>query len=202
MSLTGSSPRGRGTQRRRHGARTARRFIPARAGNTLGTDCVRVVVHGSSSRGRGTPVAPLRALHIRRFIPARAGNTRWPKPWDSRCPVHPRAGGEHDTGRRLSPAGTGSSPRGRGTLSAPRSGVRAHRFIPARAGNTALLPGRPGRRPVHPRAGGEHSFPFDQPPSQSGSSPRGRGTPHGPAGGRRQRRFIPARAGNTFQPDR
>ena len=51
------------------------------------------------------------------------------------------------------------------------------RFIPARAGNTLPIPRRATVRTVHPRAGGEHpDFPnvFI---AQTGSSPRGRGTP-------------------------
>ena len=51
----GSSPRGRGTRARRTQTTIARRFIPARAGNTT-----------AFRRSRGRPG---------RFIPARAGNT-------------------------------------------------------------------------------------------------------------------------------
>ena len=71
------------------------------------------------------------------------------------------------------------------------------RFIPARAGNTSG-----GRRAirapsVHPRAGGEHRPSHCLHQRNSGSSPRGRGTPASSRPGHPRRRFIPARAGNT-----
>ena len=158
------------------------RFIPARAGNTC---------RSSLSTEREY-----------RFIPARAGNTF---PASRRCAslrtVHPRAGGEHPLAQVVTRVRqAGSSPRGRGTR---RHGERLHRedhrFIPARAGNTASRAahsGSNGSSPrgrgtrdsrsrrgasgmtVHPRAGGEHV--------RCGSNSRSATT-----------RFIPARAGNT-----
>ena len=91
----GSSPRGRGTRRGRWRRPTPRRFIPARAGNTLRYIFWRIelTVHpraggehmpspavlppesGSSPRGRGTRRCPEAANLSGRFIPARAGNT-------------------------------------------------------------------------------------------------------------------------------
>ena len=50
---------------------------------------------------------------------------------------------------------------------------------------------------VHPRAGGEHRRLDLRPQRRIGSSPRGRGTPEDQAIGDADRRFIPARAGNT-----
>ena len=72
---------------------------------------------------------------------------------------------------------TGSSPLARGTRGGGRRTGDAHRFIPARAGNTRLF--------LHPGAGCH------------GSSPLARGTPAPRLREGRQRRFIPARAGNT-----
>ncbi len=92
---TGSSPRVRGTPAQMHGARAHRRFIPARAGNTLRRRCQMqsMPVHpracgehdagqfmpkpadGSSPRVRGTPPNLRRSGRASRFIPARAGNT-------------------------------------------------------------------------------------------------------------------------------
>ena len=132
---------------------------------------------GSSPRGRGTPEYAELQHRYRRFIPARAGNT----------PIRSWTPSLHD----------GSSPRGRGTREHRATARFLFRFIPARAGNTH--PGRLGclRTAVHPRAGGEHSSGMNGAPSQSGSSPRGRGTPGSPITRRTRRRFIPARAGNT-----
>ena len=173
------------------------RFIPARAGNTPAqSPCVSgVAVHpraggehwphpgsfedlfGSSPRGRGTPGSLHRIHFSLRFIPARAGNTASATLDEPATAVHPRAGGEHpnqDTGTgRLS----GSSPRGRGTRDNRSGQVYRVRFIPARAGNTVT--GHPirSRKPVHPRAGGEHVVAPEHVVITIGSSPRGRGTP-------------------------
>ena len=132
-----------------------------------------------------------------RFIPARAGNTTYATRLAALRPVHPRAGGEHHPYPRRRRARTGSSPRGRGTRVRASLRLRGPRFIPARAGNTALALAGAGSGPVHPRAGGEHRFGSVAGTCYGGSSPRGRGTRrrHAPAGG--EDRFIPARAGNT-----
>ena len=74
----------------------------------------------------------------------------------------------------------GSSPRERGTRNRGRS-----RFAP---------------RSVHPRASGEHCCRPCRDWPLAGSSPRERGTPKPLAIPLRQRRFIPARAGNTPLP--
>ena len=155
------------------------RFIPARAGNTMFAMTVHPraggehgsspntaystdrppVCTGSSPRGRGTHAHAARFIPARagntctspsggsfwRFIPARAGNTCRPR----RAPraVHPRAGGEHSC--HSGGYATQQTP------VHPRAGGE-HRFIPARAGNTAGM-AHVVARPVHPRAGGEHS---------------------------------------------
>ena len=94
-SYAGSSPQARGTQRGPHADATARRFIPAGAGNTVRERPADIIfpVHprrrgehssggsssssssGSSPQARGTPVLIGRSLHYTRFIPAGAGNT-------------------------------------------------------------------------------------------------------------------------------
>ena len=119
----------------------------------------RLAVAGSSPLARGTPrwLPPIPLLD--RFIPARAGNTA-PTPRPS-CPraVHPRSRGEHKFSHRQSPSGPGSSPLARGTRAASPRGGGADRFIPARAGNTAIRDHSPRRRSVHPRSRGEHVAP-------------------------------------------
>ena len=92
----------------------------------------------------------------------------------------------------------GSSPLARGT---PLDGLgrrRALRFIPARAGNTRCAPGRRAMRAVHPRSRGEHARVEDRSSEGAGSSPLARGTPQDPQLHDADRRFIPARAGNTY----
>ena len=73
----------------------------------------------------------------------------------------------------------------------------AHRFIPARAGNTTRPTRRRTEATVHPRAGGEHVANAATSASGTGSSPRGRGTRGDAKAVRLMYRFIPARAGNT-----
>ncbi len=74
---------------------------------------------------------------------------------------------------------------------------KAHRFIPAWAGNTDRAD--EGRIPlsVHPRVGGEHIRASRLRCTPRGSSPRGRGTHQPRDAGRSDHRFIPAWAGNT-----
>ena len=172
----GSSPRGRGTQSDPNANFEDRRFIPARAGNTIRRDSPRsrYPVHpraggehigasgipssgsGSSPRGRGTHVLAPLGGRAQRFIPARAGNTNRSETDGDAQTVHPRAGGEHRQPYLVTSIVSGSSPRGRGTpVNCPSHAVMA-RFIPARAGNTRGTSAPQSTRTVHPRAGGEH----------------------------------------------
>ena len=159
----GSSPRGRGTQLFVSVGCQARRFIPARAGNTLSPRWTkrRATVHpraggehtngtfpagvgyGSSPRGRGTHGVALDDPSLERFIPARAGNTAASRSRPDRSSVHPRAGGEHMMSAASMVVLAGSSPRGRGTHRIAKPGYVHVRFIPARAGNTPANPHPP-----------------------------------------------------------
>ena len=71
------------------------------------------------------------------------------------------------------------------------------RFIPARAGNTRPSRCRCSAAPVHPRSRGEHGDLTATGDAGGGSSPLARGTLPPRAFEILQRRFIPARAGNT-----
>ena len=109
---------------------------------------------------------------------------------------HPRAGGERIAKANMIDSFDGSSPRGRGTAGRRGDGALILRVIPARAGNgTRRRRGRP-RRSGHPRAGGERRGSRWRDSGAIGSSPRGRGTGTSLARKARQRRVIPARAGN------
>ena len=152
---------------------------------------------GSSPRGRGTPPVCRRAIPLRRFIPAWAGHTYKALASSHSAPVHPRVGGAHVGRARLHEAHTGSSPRGRGTLSRSRCIRSAPRFIPAWAGHTILSGCGIGAPSVHPRVGGAHKSASSATSSEIGSSPRGRGTRSRPISWRISRRFIPAWAGHT-----
>ena len=100
----------------------------------------------------------------------------------------------------MEPMGTpwaGSSPRMRGTPTAPVSTEASKRIIPADAGNTRTGRRDPAASPDHPRGCGEHPArsPMDSLPL--GSSPRMRGTPSVSTRLQNSPGIIPADAGNT-----
>ena len=216
-SLSGSSPRVRGTQMKKSQFEVNVRFIPACAGNTLasGTKAVVDSVHprvcgehsgtkapldssvGSSPRVRGTP-RPRRAEPDRdRFIPACAGNTRRRPPPRRAATVHPRVCGEHVLEIAPEFLQNGSSPRVRGTRRRFDGRRPRPRFIPACAGNTPNAHVWVPASPVHPRVCGEHVRPERRRRVRRGSSPRVRGTRADRQWYHQPRRFIPACAGNT-----
>ena len=196
-SLTGSSPRARGTHEARSADSATVRFIPAGAGNAnqhRASAAARAVhprgrgergsaVHtgthhrGSSPRARGTRLRDgVRGVRMR-FIPAGAGNAARNAGRGSRPSVHPRGRGERHLMNQSPTDGRGSSPRARGTPSFMRKKASLLRFIPAGAGNA-----------IH------HTATITR---NGGSSPRARGTRGAGAPARSAIRFIPAGAGNA-----
>ena len=112
-----------------------------------------------------------------RTLPARAGNTKTSCAARLPTAVHPRACGEHPKTSHCPKRKCGSSPRVRGTPACYFTRLRRCRFIPARAGNTTVDIAALTANPVHPRACGEHPCTSSKRSSNSGSSPRVRGTP-------------------------
>ena len=160
VAVAGSSPRARGTGGQVLGRAAGGRFIPACAGNrrrvaawsTAATVHPRVrgeqgtaqmivgLFVGSSPRARGTgPARPGRRAGCR-FIPACAGNSAATTSTACTTPVHPRVRGEQGTILNQVSAGTGSSPRARGTGRRRALSRCAGRFIPACAGNRRNTP--------------------------------------------------------------
>ena len=156
---------------------------------------------GSSPLARGTLPEALKPALPLRFIPARAGNTTEPCPWPQAPTVHPRSRGEHWISQSPAPRIHGSSPLARGTPQQYVFPCFVHRFIPARAGNTATVRVSVLRTSVHPRSRGEHRGITAARSAGDGSSPLARGTRFYLTLARRCRRFIPARAGNTSEVD-
>ena len=213
----GSSPRGRGTPWDSIHALAVDRFIPAWAGNARKTKPAhsRSAVHprvggergsrlditglpyGSSPRGRGTPRVRCSGLIGRRFIPAWAGNAPARAPGPPASPVHPRVGGERQSGFSQLVVTNGSSPRGRGTRLERAALQLGRRFIPAWAGNASDGGRAHISMAVHPRVGGERVQVHGISSGGDGSSLRGRGTLLELEAERLQDRFIPAWAGNA-----
>ena len=173
----GSSPRGRGTPAMTRAAAGGRSVHPRVGGEHVAASMRTNSKGGSSPRGRGTRLDRQTHLSGERFIPAWAGNTQ--------------------TILLSHFVSSGSSPRGRGTQPHRHRLQPGKRFIPAWAGNTTAAAPTPTSSPVHPRVGGEHNPAVERRLGSGGSSPRGRGTQLHAAQQYRQRRFIPAWAGNT-----
>ena len=172
----GSSPPARGTPLAAAVRRRVRRFIPARAGNTLKRGKPDVFFAGSSPPARGTLLARTCSRMPKRFIPARAGNTLASPTTMPPSPVHPRPRGEHFSLAWLVSPYLGSSPPARGTREWRPVCWALLRFIPARAGNTLKYPGPRKRGSVHPRPRGEHVSMLSKILIRVGSSPPARGT--------------------------
>ena len=133
----GSSPRVRGTPLSGQVLTLSGPVHPRAGGEHILAAILNMRAYGSSPRVRGTHVRGTGPARVYRFIPARAGNTSHASLMARRIAVHPRACGEHYNFRVDHNFGTGSSPRGRGTLSSHVNPILCKRFIPARAGNTS-----------------------------------------------------------------
>ena len=217
MTVTGSSPRGRGKLRPGRASCTQRGLIPARAGKTDSflLCAARARAHpraggengrcppitstrsGSSPRGRGKRPERPYVRHSRRLIPARAGKTSWVPSMVRMVAAHPRAGGENAIDDELPLISTGSSPRGRGKQVANHLDNGLGGLIPARAGKTSPASGLTASPTAHPRAGGENAVERVGDAVDGGSSPRGRGKRPVRLDQLPEPRLIPARAGKT-----
>ena len=220
VSLTGSSPRVRGTVRGSPTRPAYLRFIPACAGNRSSVSLIslctavhprvcgeqvwknwsRVSRAGSSPRVRGTDFTMDQANTIARFIPACAGNRYETSSQILLTSVHPRVCGEQCSGLRPISVDDGSSPRVRGT-DRDVGGIRPRvRFIPACAGNRYSSHTVCSFSTVHPRVCGEQIRMADKKKLTTGSSPRVRGTVQIIGATSTTSRFIPACAGNRGGP--
>ena len=138
ISLSGSSPRVRGTLPASPTRCRWPRFIPACAGNSLAAAGDAHGHDGSSPRVRGTRNGAGSGRAGCWFIPACAGNSRLAVGGFGRSlTVHPRVCGELFGWNTFDEFTDGSSPRVRGTPAPGRLPAAPRRFIPACAGNSA-----------------------------------------------------------------
>ena len=206
-SVSGSSPRVRGTRSRCGRIRRTSPVHPRVCGERFPCSSALLNLSGSSPRVRGTRVLRHPDRARQRFIPACAGNAtgpnlamlhqggssprvrgtrsrRWPP--RPRLPVHPRVCGERSVPGDHAAQRAGSSPRVRGTRFQGVVSPAFHRFIPACAGNARRDRAAIVASAVHPRVCGERPVTIETEWCGSGSSPRVRGTPrwrtlHAPA---------------------
>ena len=156
---------------------------------------------GSSPLARGTRRKNTTLEEPLRLIPARAGNTSSVTRSQSSSSAHPRSRGEHYRAIVSSPAKSGSSPLARGTPGTSLKSAGSGRLIPARAGNTIWRIRRLTVSSAHPRSRGEHRIDVAEHGGVTGSSPLARGTLNRLDNPFKDRRLIPARAGNTRRND-
>ena len=183
VPTNGSSPRGRGKRVALGSCVGGVGLIPARAGKTTNARMTRASPRahpraggendggfawragfpGSSPRGRGKLPLALSLNHAQRLIPARAGKTKQVTLWGCGLWAHPRAGGENCKKKWGYSREQGSSPRGRGKLTACEPRHIWFGLIPARAGKTQVLARAVSAVAAHPRAGGENVLWFLKP---------------------------------------
>ncbi len=142
----------------------------------------RPITVGSSPLTRGTQAPLLRAGYHRGSSPLTRGTRLLSLLPRARLAVHPRLRGELK-------------------LSLVES-VRRTRFIPAYAGNSPMPIGSGAVSAVHPRLRGELSLLLIKKIDRNGSSPLTRGTHQLRPRSKRNRRFIPAYAGNSHASSR
>ena len=138
-----------------------------------------------------------RFIHRCRLIPAHAGKTPISCFLMLLSGAHPRACGENFFRFFQAPWQAGSSPRMRGKLTAPQTGVFHRGLIPAHAGKTGADHHIFGRGGAHPRACGENEELRVASGVDAGSSPRMRGKPWVRRYGIWHTGLIPAHAGKT-----
>ena len=154
---------------------------------------------GSSPLARGLPTAERDADMRSRIIPARAGFTCGTHRGTGVGEDHPRSRGVYVPIGIPDEVSVGSSPLARGLHGRVRRRDVPSGIIPARAGFTAVRPGRRGAPPDHPRSRGVYVAGRVRGSWRRGSSPLARGLPARGGGAAPGDRIIPARAGFTAE---
>ena len=146
---------------------------------------------------RGKPAEVAGAWTATRIIPAHAGQTPQSMLRPATQPDHPRACGANQQRAGEAQLACGSSPRMRGKRHPPSPCNPVMRIIPAHAGQTVSNSSRTSARSDHPRACGANPALSVMTAAPAGSSPRMRGKLGFGFDSFRQRRIIPAHAGQT-----
>ena len=152
---------------------------------------------GSSPRMRGSLFGSLCKHILKGIIPAHAGLTLTKVARILDLRDHPRACGAHPLLTTSSTVSRGSSPRMRGSHGFCDADVRVMGIIPAHAGLTRKKKALKYGDRDHPRACGAHDDFALHCNTESGSSPRMRGSPGMPEDENEKGGIIPAHAGLT-----
>ena len=218
----GSSPRGRGKRRDRHGGPGSRRLIPAWAGKTAPAppSSSSTEAHprvggenrrwrrehragvGSSPRGRGKRGVGDRRSVRNRLIPAWAGKTGGDTAPCQVVRAHPRVGGENPVRPRVGLGCHGSSPRGRGKPRLHAGPGHLSRLIPAWAGKTVKFAAYADGGMAHPRVGGENAVTTAEMVLQSWLIPAWAGKTGLPGRRRTRQSAHPRVGGENWEPMR
>ena len=186
-----------GTQKPQGTYPSKRRFISTCCGKNDYFRAVATVLRSPSPRVWGTRYSSGHYYDLVGLIPTYAGNTCLARPAVPMSGAHPHVCGEHNEFCANPAAGSGSSPRMRGTRGKYFLSRVLLGLIPTYAGNTSGQRCKAPAARAHPHVCGEHLAPPAPPRALSGSSPRMRGTrtlqgvPGGGYG------LIPTYAGNT-----
>ena len=156
---------------------------------------------GSSPLSRGIRQAREGSTRPIGIIPALAGNTKLLYCYECSTQDHPRSRGEYLLSCINVRCPGGSSPLSRGILHPAAHPSDRARIIPALAGNTSTSMECISSPPDHPRSRGEYACGADHQGEPEGSSPLSRGIHDISDGSERNRRIIPALAGNTPSPN-
>ena len=193
----GSIPAWAGETQRRGCSTIGLEVYPRVGGGNKQERFILQIRSGLSPRGRGKPRRTAQRAVIRRSIPAWAGETVFTHPHGVVMTVYPRVGGGNSetTGTRKQERGL--SPRGRGKPPPPMPPTDLSGSIPAWAGETLSLVSQEAESRVYPRVGGGNEGMPTGAQDSGGLSPRGRGKQTPKLLRMRQRRSIPAWAGET-----
>ncbi len=150
---------------------------------------------GSSPHRRGRAAGSPLAFVTERVIPAQAGQ-RLSWSWCCvGCGGHPRTGGAEQVRSWVPRARSGSSPHRRGREPLSDMAITYPGVIPAQAGQSTSASIATSLAAGHPRTGGAERHAGGTGEAWQGSSPHRRGRAHAIHRGPRDRRVIPAQAG-------
>ena len=152
---------------------------------------------GTSPRVRGKPLSCVASRSEGRYIPACAGEAAERAPATVTRQVHPRVCGGSDRREGLLECLRGTSPRVRGKLRHARGGRVRWGYIPACAGEAAVIVRCLSSHRVHPRVCGGSSWYEGEAGATGGTSPRVRGKPCPVLSAVEHQRYIPACAGEA-----